>query len=246
MEVAADEQLFDLINDLQSQSRISNYPTRGGSRPGRSPNVDRNHDKGRERLFRDYFVQQLVYNRLCFRSRFLIGRERFMQLIYRIKDHDTFFVYRKDRTGKLGLSTLQKDRAALRILSYGYTPDTVDEYLPIGESTAMVALAHFVPAINTCYEYVYLRSSNEEDFKTIFAQCNKERFPGASGIIDCSKRVWKNCTTAWNGQFKGKEGVTIITIEAILDSTLWIWIWHLFVGIPGSSNDMNVVEASTL
>jgi len=40
---------------------------------------------------------------------------------------------------------------------------------------------------------------------------------------------------------KGKRG---IVIEAVCDEDLWIW--HLFVGAPGSLNDMNVMHQSPL
>lgn len=60
MEVAADDQLFDLINELQSQSMNANRPTCWASRQRRSPNVDRSLVEGQARLFRDYFAQQPV------------------------------------------------------------------------------------------------------------------------------------------------------------------------------------------
>ena len=69
-------------------------------------------------------------------------------------------------------------------------------------------------------------------------------FPGIIGSIDCAKWWWKNCPTAYHGQYKGKEGVAAVTLECIADDQLWIW--HLFFGMPGSANDINVLESSTL
>ncbi|XP_019198893.1 PREDICTED: uncharacterized protein LOC109192647 [Ipomoea nil] len=52
----------------------------------------------------------------------------------RVDDHDNYCVQRRDKTGRLGLSTLQKVTAAFRILAYGVPADATDEYIQIGES----------------------------------------------------------------------------------------------------------------
>ena len=64
------------------------------------------------------------------------------------------------------------------------------------------------------------------------------------GSIDCCKWTWKNCPTAHHGQYQGKEGVAAMTLEAIADDRLWIW--HMFFGMPGCANDINVLDASPL
>ena len=48
-----------------------------------------------------------------------------------------YFVQRRNAAGRLGLSSFQKMTATIRILTYGATPDLCDEYVRIGESTAM-------------------------------------------------------------------------------------------------------------
>ena len=42
----------------------------------------------------------------------------------------------------------------------------------------------------------------------------------------------------------GKEKKPTIILEAVADSDLWIW--HAFFGMPGSCNDLNVVDNSPL
>uniref|UniRef100_A0A0D2ZZ06 Uncharacterized protein n=1 Tax=Brassica oleracea var. oleracea TaxID=109376 RepID=A0A0D2ZZ06_BRAOL len=54
------------------------------------------------------------------------------------------FFAKKDALGKLGLSSLQKCTAAIRVLAYGIAADTVDEYLRLGESTTRKCLENFV------------------------------------------------------------------------------------------------------
>ena len=64
------------------------------------------------------------------------------------------------------------------------------------------------------------------------------------GSIDCMHWRWKNCPAAWHGQFRGhKQGSTII-LEAVADQETWIW--HAFFGMPGSCNDINVLNRSPL
>jgi hypothetical protein len=55
---------------------------------------------------------------------------------------------------------------------------------------------------------------------------------------------WKNCPTAWKGQYLGHvDGPTLI-LEAVASEDLWIW--HSFFGLPGSLNNLNVLRRSPL
>ncbi|KAH9465918.1 hypothetical protein Pst134EA_033456 [Puccinia striiformis f. sp. tritici] len=55
---------------------------------------------------------------------------------------------------------------------------------------------------------------------------------------------WKNCPTAWAGQFTGKEKEPTIVLEAV--ATKDRWIWHSFFGTPGTNNDINILDQSPL
>ncbi|XP_047946465.1 uncharacterized protein LOC125192842 [Salvia hispanica] len=59
-------------------------------------------------------------------------------------------------------------------------------------------------------------------------------------------REWKNCPTAWRGQFtSGYKGSHLTMIlEAVADHRLWIW--HAYFGVAGSNNDINVPNSSNL
>ncbi|KAK9219544.1 hypothetical protein WN943_008190 [Citrus x changshan-huyou] len=63
-------------------------------------------------------------------------------------------------------------------------------------------------------------------------------------ILDCMHWKWKNCSTAWAGQYTSRSGTPTIILEAVADYD--IWIWHSHFGLPGSNNDINVLEASNL
>ena len=61
----------------------------------------------------------------------------FLQIVNEVEQYDPYFIQRIDAVGVLGLSSLQKITVAYRILAYGTSIDSVDEYIRIGESTAI-------------------------------------------------------------------------------------------------------------
>lgn len=69
-------------------------------------------------------------------------------------------------------------------------------------------------------------------------------FPGMLGSLDCMHWKWKNCPTAWAGQYAGRSGKPSIILEAVADYDLWIW--HAYFGMPGTNNDINVLHSSRL
>ncbi|EEY59527.1 uncharacterized protein PITG_12093 [Phytophthora infestans T30-4] len=64
------------------------------------------------------------------------------------------------------------------------------------------------------------------------------------GSLDCMHWTWKNCPTAWQGAFQGKEKCSTVILEAVASKSLWIW--HAFFGMPGANNDYNVLKRSPL
>src|SRR5450759_2948127 len=114
----------------------------------------------------------------------------------------------------------------------------------IGESTAIQAFKEFAAGIVTNFGEEYLRDPTKEDI-TKHMEINGERgFVGMFGSLDCCHWVWKNCPVGLAGQFRNKDGENTIVLEAIATKNLWIW--HAFIGILGSNNDINVVDRSPL
>jgi hypothetical protein len=219
----------------------------GGSRSrrvsGRRRNtIWRNSLQGQENLFRDYFAESAVYPPNKFRRRFRMRRDLFMRIHDAIISHDRYFVQERNAAGKLGHSSLQKMTAAIRMLAYGVTADLMDEYLRIGERTAMDSFIHFVKAVVSIFSAEYLRSPNSEDIARLLAIGESRGFPGMLGSIDCMHWKWKNCPNAWKGMYSGHIREPTIILEAVASHDLWIW--HAFFGLPGSHNDINVLERS--
>ena len=130
------------------------------------------------------------------------------------------------------------------MLAYGCPVDSVDEYLWIGEFTVLFYLRRFCDAIIARYSQEYLRQPTADDLRRILAQNEQRGFPGMVGCLDCCHWQWKNCPSTWQGQFVGKEEESTVVLEVICSYNLWIW--HAFFGMPGSHNNINVMEHSPL
>ena len=144
----------------------------------------------------------------------------------------------------LGFTALQKCTAALRILAYGYSADNVDEYLRMAESTAVETLQRFVTAVVETFGGEYLREPTPTDIARHMRINEARGFPGMFGSLDCTHWDWKNCPVAWQGQYQDRDGNRSIIMEAF--ATQDLWIWHAFIGVLGSCNDINVFDCSTL
>ncbi|XP_022681834.1 putative nuclease HARBI1 [Setaria italica] len=130
------------------------------------------------------------------------------------------------------------------MLTYGVAADATDDYIRIGESTAIESLRKFVSAVVEIFGDEYLRSPNEDDTARLLAIGESRGFPGMLGSIDCMHWRWKNCPSAWQGMYTGHVHEPTIILEAVADKDLWIW--HAFFGMPGSHNDINVLHRSSL
>jgi hypothetical protein len=95
--------------------------------------------------------------------------ELFIHIHNAIVDHKPYFVQKRNVAGKLGRSSLQKMNAALRMLAYSVMADLMDEYLRIGEATAMDSFKLFVQAVNSKFFAEYLRSPTQDDISRLLA-----------------------------------------------------------------------------
>jgi len=80
--VHIDEVVVDVVRDLHNQVLelgVIDPPRRGGSRRGKRPNIARGRIEGHERLMRDYFVEDPVYDARMFRQRFRMSKRLFLK-----------------------------------------------------------------------------------------------------------------------------------------------------------------------
>uniref|UniRef100_A0A0D3BT31 DDE Tnp4 domain-containing protein n=1 Tax=Brassica oleracea var. oleracea TaxID=109376 RepID=A0A0D3BT31_BRAOL len=177
-----------------------------------------------------------------FRRCFRMNKSLFMRIVDQLSAEIPYFQTRRDATGRFGHSALQKATAAIRMMAYGCPADAIDEYLRLGETTALLCLEHFVEGIINLFGDEYLRRPTAEDLQRLLDIGEIRGFPGMIGIINCMHWEWKNCPTAWKGQYTRGSGKPTIVLEAVASQDLWIW--HAFFGPPGTLNDINVLDRS--
>ncbi|XP_010469447.1 PREDICTED: uncharacterized protein LOC104749500 [Camelina sativa] len=120
----------------------------------------------------------------------------FLRIVSSIENGVPYFTQRRDATGRLGLSALQKCTAAIRMLAYGCAADALDEYLRLAKTTAHKCLEKFVDGEINLFGDEYLRRPTSEDLQRLLNIGEHRGFPGMVGSIDCMHWEWKNCPTA--------------------------------------------------
>lgn len=103
---------------------------------------------------------------------------------------------------------------------------------------------HFCNVVIGLYDGQYLCSPNDQDIARLLHEGEERGFPGMIGSLDCMHWEWKNCPTAWHGAHKGHHNKPTLILETVASQDLWIW--HSFFGMPGSHNDVNVLDHSPL
>uniref|UniRef100_A0A0D3CB57 DDE Tnp4 domain-containing protein n=1 Tax=Brassica oleracea var. oleracea TaxID=109376 RepID=A0A0D3CB57_BRAOL len=238
-----DERL-DEIFDQKFEKIIKRYEDRLQTSTPKNQRayIERNREQGHMQLWNDYFSEDATYPSHMFRRRFRMNKVLFMRIVDRLSAEIPYFQQRRDATGRLGLSPLQKATAAIRMMAYGCAADAIDEYFRLAESTALLCLEHFVEGIINLFGDEYLRKPTPEDLQRLLDIGEIRGFPGMIGSIDCMHWEWKNCPTAWKGQYTRGSGKPTIVLEAVASQDLWIW--HAFFGPPGTLNDINVLDQS--
>ena len=175
--------------------------------------IERNREEGNVRLWEDYFSETPTYPSNLFRRRFRMNKPLFMRIFDRLSNEVEFFRQKEDALGRLSLSPLQKCTAAIRVLAYGNAADAVDEYLRLGETTTRSCVEHFVEEIINLFGEEYLRRPTPADLQRLLEVGEFRGFPGMIGSIDCMHWEWKNCPTAWKGQYSRGSGKPTIVLD---------------------------------
>ncbi|XP_059651013.1 uncharacterized protein LOC132298628 [Cornus florida] len=172
---------------------------------------------------KDYFNENCTYTPEYFHRRFRMRRKLFLRILNDVKAYDDYFVQKKIATGRLGLSSIQKMTTAVRILAYGCAADHYDKYIKIGENTAIKCLKAFCNAIVAVYAEKYMRPPNKADIARLLEEGEQRGSPGTH---------------------RGRSSKNTLVLEAVASQDLWIW--HAFFEMPGSHNDINVLDHSSV
>ncbi|GKA56186.1 ALP1-like protein [Tanacetum coccineum] len=206
--------------------------------------VQRDHYGAHDRLVMAYFSEHPQYDEATFSERFRMSRRLFSKIVREVTDASHFFQQRDDCTGHRGISALMKYTSAIRQLAYGCVPDSLDEYLQMGATTARKSLQIFCKVIMNLYGEEFLRKQTYTDIEKLYAYHNEKH--GFPRMFDCTNWSWANCLVAFKAQFsRGDHGPDpFILLEVIASNDLWIW--HAFFGVSGMNNDVNVLRQSPI
>ncbi|XP_068331396.1 uncharacterized protein [Pyrus communis] len=140
-------------------------------------------------------------------------RELFESILNAVVNHDHYFARKIDVVGRQ--SPHQKLTSAFRMLANGCSLDSTDEYCRLAEATAIENLKCFCKAIEAIYGTTYLHKPNRENLKRLLRKADRRGFPSMIESLDCMHWDWKNCLTAWAGQFKDHHNKPTIVLEAV-------------------------------
>nr|VDD26242.1 unnamed protein product [Brassica oleracea] len=189
------EEMVDQVVDNFIDSVIDAHP----NKQKRRAYIERHREQGHNQLWNDYFQENPTYPPEMFRRRFRMNKPLFLHIVERVSNEVPYFQQRQNSCGRYGLSALQKCTAAIRMLAYGQSGDTYDEYLRLADSTSRLCLENFTNAIIQLFGDEYLRRPTTEDLQRLLDVGEGRGFPGMIGSIDCMHWEWKNCPTAWKG-----------------------------------------------
>ncbi|XP_047952329.1 uncharacterized protein LOC125197851 [Salvia hispanica] len=172
-----------------------------------------------------------------------MSRALFLHIANTLADREEYFREGFDAVGRPSHTTLQECTAAIRQLATGQTVDSFDEYLHVGESTGRLCLMNFCKGVRAAFPDEFLRKPTTADCQFLFQlHEHVHGFPGMLGSVDCMYWQWKNCHVAWRGSYTSDHKGThpTVILEAVADYRLWIW--HEYFRVPGSNNDVNVLN----
>jgi Plant transposon protein len=218
----------------------------GGSKKGKARNKERDFAAAYHRLVQQYFSgTESVYNEVDFARRFRMPRTVFNRVWENLNGKAPFQQYHDCVTKRAGIHPLVRFVACLRKLSYGDCSDRNDEKYEISESTLDTSFKAWCKLIKQEFGQQYLHRCPTQAEVGRSLNINRARgFPGLFASWDCKHFVWKRCPNALAGQHKGKGEKNTIVLEAICDGDLYIW--YSFFGSPGSLNDINILDRSSI
>jgi len=215
----------------------------------KSPNIKRDFKGAYDKLVKDYFSGPTSkYTEDHFKRRFRVSPSLFDKIYKAIYGKGVFIPAGKRNAAKaLGIHPLVRLTAVFRNLAYGTSSDVQDENLQIGETSLNKAMDNFCILMIKEFGDEYLNRNPTADERKDLMQISKARgFPGCFASWDCKHFVWDNCPITLQGQHKGHHagGKHTKILEAIADYSCYFW--YINFGDPGSLNDINVLDKSSI
>ncbi|XP_028055730.1 uncharacterized protein LOC114259902 [Camellia sinensis] len=111
-----------------------------------------------------------------------------------------------------------------------------------GVQNMIVALwiLHYGVPTDAVDEYIRIG----ENIARLLQEGEQCKFPRMLGSLDCMHWRWDKCPTIQAGAYTRHYHKPTVVVEAV--ATCDLWIWHAFFGMPGSLNDIIVLDWSPL
>jgi hypothetical protein len=109
------------------------------------------------------------------------------------------------------------------MMSYEISGNAFIHHFQMSKTTSRRCLSCLTRGIVCCSALAdaYLRKPTKSDARIIVALYERvHNISGMMGSLDLTKAHWKNCPTAWKGQFQGHEKFTRIGLKAFVDTNL--------------------------
>ena len=195
----------------------------------------------------DYFGPRPTFDDRQFERFLRISPTIAEYILQRLAHRDKFWTQTYDARKRMSNSPKVKLLAALKMASYGESFSAWQDYFQMGESTARECLSKLMRGLVLDPEISgkYLRKMTKSDAQRVEALHREQHgIAGMLGSLDVWQIPWGNCPSAQKGQHTGKAGYPTLGLEAAADYNLWIWHWNF--GSPGSLNDINIWERSSM
>ena len=124
----------------------------------------------------------------------------------------------------------------------------VERPMRLTNTSVLVKPLHYHACIILLKQYFFLfgqahlRKPTTEDIDRLLMIGEFPGFLEMMGSIDFMHWEWKNCSTAWKGQYARGSGKSSIVLEVVASQDLWIW--HMFFRPPGTLNGINILDRS--
>ncbi|KAI5340352.1 hypothetical protein L3X38_019626 [Prunus dulcis] len=155
-------------------------------------------------------------------ERNMLQREEDEQVVIAVALLDEDNQGRRRSSEVLGLFPEQKLTVVIRILVYGSSADQVDEIARMEKSTTLEALVRFCYVVETLYTKDYLCRPTPRDLQRLLQKSEARGFPRMISSINCMHWQWKNCPTAWQGDYGNRKGQKSIILEAVACFDIWV------------------------